>query len=383
MSSNFHSYSGGIHRGPGAVARFANVCLVTPGFSDNFDAIDEFYERLGDDPTFEEVLQLAEVLIAELESFVAVGHNGESFEAAGFGEMEVVLNGEVVLKQEPGFHSALLSLDESSVVTLRAVSDEGQVPIEPYDLRLGVAPGGGITLAPISVTEPPEQELPVSEEDKEVDQEESALSVGDEMADPGADHDDETFEEPDFILEEGKEIYQISDLPEVRFQPLPSTSQAKIKSQESDLVVGKYCSREHFNPVDEQFCRICKVSLEHIEEISNAPRPTLGFIIFDDGSTYGLDRSYTVGRNPDGDETFEALRIYSDAETISRNHAEIRLTDWDVHVKDLGSTNGTFIWDNKNESWSQIAEGSDEKLKAGTTVALGRRAFVYESIGQR
>jgi pSer/pThr/pTyr-binding forkhead associated (FHA) protein len=128
---------------------------------------------------------------------------------------------------------------------------------------------------------------------------------------------------------------------------------------------------------------ICGISMVHVtHNLVPGPRPTLGFVVFDDGSTFGLDRSYLVGREPGepGDRHTAPLTIQDNNETLSRRHAEIRLVDWTVHLVDLGSTNGTFIWDAGFERWTQIVPHQPYPLPPGATVALGRRTFVFESV---
>ncbi|MGH1490402.1 MAG: FHA domain-containing protein [Acidimicrobiales bacterium] len=114
------------------------------------------------------------------------------------------------------------------------------------------------------------------------------------------------------------------------------------------------------------------------------PRPTLGFIVFDDGSTFGLDRPYLIGREPVAptDSGAELLILHDNNETLSRTHAELRLVDWGVQLLDLESTNGTYIWDQSFSRWNQLAPGHPVELNSGDTVALGRRTFVFESVSQ-
>ncbi len=151
-----------------------------------------------------------------------------------------------------------------------------------------------------------------------------------------------------------------------------------------DVVVeGILCSRHHFNNPIASYCMVCGISMVHLtHNLVPGPRPTLGFIVFDNGSTYGLDRSYVVGREPGqiGEANVAPLAIHDDNETLSRRHAEIRLVGWDVHIVDLGSTNGTFVWDVSFERWNQIAPNTPVLLSPGDTVALGRRTFVFESV---
>ncbi|MGI9595255.1 MAG: FHA domain-containing protein [Acidimicrobiales bacterium] len=150
-------------------------------------------------------------------------------------------------------------------------------------------------------------------------------------------------------------------------------------------VQGILCSRQHFNNPGAAYCMVCGISMLHLtHNLVKGPRPTLGFIVFDDGSTFGLDRSYVIGREPvAGDRSdAELLVLHDNNETLSRTHAELQLVDWTVHLLDLESTNGTYIWDQSFERWNQLAPGHPVELSSGDTVALGRRTFVFESVSR-
>ena len=150
-------------------------------------------------------------------------------------------------------------------------------------------------------------------------------------------------------------------------------------------VQGILCSRQHFNNPGSSNCMVCGLSMLHLTlNLVKGPRPTLGFIVFDDGNTFGLDRSYVIGREPVAAEgsNAEVLVLHDNNETLSRTHAELKLDDWTVQLMDLNSTNGTYVWDQTFERWNQLAPGHAVELKSGDTIALGRRTFVFESVSR-
>lgn len=163
----------------------------------------------------------------------------------------------------------------------------------------------------------------------------------------------------------------------------PTPAPPEAANDGTEIVHGILCSRQHFNDPRARYCMVCGISMIHLTHNPiPGPRPTLGFVVFDDGATYTLDRSYLLGRDPVPDEPgFDPL-VVSDEErqTVSRAHAEIRLSGWDVTVTDLGSTNGSFLWDAERRSWSQLMANSPITLAGGATVAIGRRTFVFESV---
>jgi pSer/pThr/pTyr-binding forkhead associated (FHA) protein len=77
-------------------------------------------------------------------------------------------------------------------------------------------------------------------------------------------------------------------------------------------------------------------------------RPSLGTLRLSTGTEVPLDRGVIFGRAPDAptggtDEPPNLVQIASPENDISRSHAEIILEGWNVYVRDLGSTNGTFV----------------------------------------
>ncbi|WP_224369969.1 GGDEF domain-containing protein [Hyalangium versicolor] len=86
---------------------------------------------------------------------------------------------------------------------------------------------------------------------------------------------------------------------------------------------------------------------------------------------YGLDLGrkhdlkqpeVTIGRSSKAD-------ICVDQEAVSRNHAQITNSKKGVRIKDLGSTNGTFVND-------ELVEG-ERHLRNGDLVKIGRTIFKY------
>jgi hypothetical protein len=147
-------------------------------------------------------------------------------------------------------------------------------------------------------------------------------------------------------------------------------------------VRGINCSRSHFNNPLASYCQVCGISMVHAtHHLVPGTRPTLGFLVFDDGTTYALDRDYLIGRQPDtGGKPFTALTVDDADGGVSRNHAEVTLHEWDVVISDLGSTNGSYVWDANAHSWQLVASGNMHRLTPGDFVSIGRRTFVFESV---
>ncbi len=164
----------------------------------------------------------------------------------------------------------------------------------------------------------------------------------------------------------------------------PSASPAAT-ADDSVSVLGIECSRRHFNNPRASYCQVCGISMVHLtHHLVPGRRPTLGFLVFDNGTTYALDRSYLIGREPTPEpgSGLDPLITGDTSHTVSREHAELVLDGWDVVLSDLGSTNGTFHWDTVTGRWERVLPNRSVTITPGTSVALGRRTFVYESVAR-
>lgn len=86
--------------------------------------------------------------------------------------------------------------------------------------------------------------------------------------------------------------------------------------------------------------------------VEKGPRKGMSFLL-NDGNT-------TVGRHPDSD-------IFLNDVTVSRHHCRFVTSGDELTVEDSGSTNGTYVNDERVDS---------AKLQAGDEVLIGRFHFV-------
>jgi pSer/pThr/pTyr-binding forkhead associated (FHA) protein len=77
-------------------------------------------------------------------------------------------------------------------------------------------------------------------------------------------------------------------------------------------------------------------------------------------------RSFILGREG---------HIYVDSPTASKHHAEISISGGKVYLRDLGSTNGTFLL--KNKKLVQFKAGYVNLLQP---IVIGRRTFVIQDL---
>ncbi len=406
---------GQIHRGLGIVARWPDIAIVIPSDPSHDAVVDEMLVNLEPNPASQTVIRAVNELLSSnrLHALGMVVEATGGPMAVAYGPVEVLSDGEVVLTGVSGIAKQQLS-HQAKRLTIRATDYvEASEPIPPFDLRRGIAPGAGVTLIAVASEGPPVIAEPVvaaqpQQPVQEPAQEPVAAAAPPVVATPLVEPEPAVESEPAGVgpsplvaaspsdpspLSAPFKSVLLLDVPPVGgLEPLPLAGDGGPVVDASDkqvMVDGILCSRDHFNNPRSAYCMVCGVSMLHLTPNPvRRPRPTLGFIVFDDGSSFGLDRSYLIGREPstnDGTPSRmppELLVIHDNNDTLSRTHAELKLTDWTVQLTDLNSTNGTYIWDADNDRWSQLTAGQPVELHSGETVALGRRTFVFEGVSQ-
>lgn len=77
-------------------------------------------------------------------------------------------------------------------------------------------------------------------------------------------------------------------------------------------------------------------------------------------------RTYVIGREG---------HIYINDPTVSKQHAEIQVINGEIYLKDLGSTNGTFLV--KNQRLVTFKEGY---VQINQAVVLGNRHYTIRQL---
>ena len=67
--------------------------------------------------------------------------------------------------------------------------------------------------------------------------------------------------------------------------------------------------------------------------------------------------------------------IYIDSTTASKHHAEIRVVDGKIYLRDLGSTNGTFI--RKKKALVRFDEGFVNPLQP---IVIGGQSYIIQDL---
>ncbi len=148
-------------------------------------------------------------------------------------------------------------------------------------------------------------------------------------------------------------------------------------------VEGVLCPSDHLNAPEATVCRVCGGGLgDGPHQRVSRPRPSLGFLVLDDGATYALDGRYVLGRDPSDDPLVASgegrpIPLDDPQRSVSRVHAEVRLAGWDVQLLDRGSTNGTYVL--RGGDWEPVSSDEPRLIQPGTRMAIGQRTFVYEA----
>lgn len=172
--------------------------------------------------------------------------------------------------------------------------------------------------------------------------------------------------------------------------PTPATATPKAQPAPAQvgpvMVLGVACSQAHHNHPDAVYCSQCgtKMGVHHTVVLINGPRPPLGVLVVDDGTTYSLNEDLVIGREPTSHPdviagTASPMILTDDTLSLSRKHARIVLDDWLVGVQDLDSSNGTYLSRaGQSEAWTKIAPSTTMALEPGDRIRVGGRIIQVE-----
>ena len=168
--------------------------------------------------------------------------------------------------------------------------------------------------------------------------------------------------------------------------PAPAPTPAPPAGAGPVMVLGVACSQGHHNHPDAVYCSQCgtKMGVHHTTVLLNGPRPPLGVLVIDDGTTYSLGQDLVIGREPSSHDDVVAgiaspMILTDDTLSLSRKHARIVLDDWSVFIQDLGSSNGTYLSRaGQAENWTRVAPASTLPLEPGDRIRVGGRIIQVE-----
>jgi pSer/pThr/pTyr-binding forkhead associated (FHA) protein len=137
------------------------------------------------------------------------------------------------------------------------------------------------------------------------------------------------------------------------------------------------CRKE--NDPSAVYCGGCGLSLRGTGGIPGSPKCYAKLVPLGGGSEYYLDRDkMLVGRRSEAEMLYPEIDLgaLDDRSGISRRHAQILWDGSTALVEDLGSSNGTFINDQR------MTEGAQASIKDGDTVRFGGYGFIYRRLGK-
>ena len=181
------------------------------------------------------------------------------------------------------------------------------------------------------------------------------------------DHDGQTM-----LPERTRELREYAR--QIATEPAQDTSCMQATSASvGPRVLAVLCEKGHPNPTHASSCRICSSPLS--SSSVTVPRPDLGRIILSTGEEMALDQDIIIGRRPRsspsaGRGPARLVIVPSPGKEISRSHCELRIDDWDVRVRDLGSNNGTYLT-RPGQAPVRLDGSVAMVLKPGDVVELG------------
>ncbi len=385
--------------GHGLVGRLPGLAVLVLGTDARADAVLDACRAAAasDTPAGSLATQLDALGAAPggLPPYVVVADDGDGIRVLAHDGVEVALatagaGAELVRTAGPG--ASLDELITAPATAVRAAAAGATATADPrVTLGAGIVPGSAFTLGPdlaaagpaLVGTAPPSTVptgSPVTEPTPAAGLEAApSPSAGEEATAPTP-----APAEPAAAATPFASVLLIDAEPdEPERAPLPLA--AAVPTPAKARVHGIVCSRGHFNDPEAYYCARCGISLvQQTHNLVEGDRPSLGFLVFDDGATFTLDSDYVVGREPDGDPRVTAgearpLLLDDDARTVSRVHAEVRLDGWRVDVVDRGSTNGTFVWRQGGGAWERLGPGQPVRLEPGVHASFGQRVFRFES----
>lgn len=384
------------------------VCWFAPGFPP--DLAVAVLDAARSVPTVEDPSELSPVLAAALggspATFFVVQEGADAFALALQGRVVVSEDGIERLRGSEGAGILRADIAARTSLTVRGGADPelldrpGSIA---FDLRDGTVPGGGVTFWPslqptseeppalddsvvlfdLSAPEHPRQPLPIA----------SVVVAPEPAASEALDEAAESASVPTSRGSAGAEqtAVVVGTQPSAPVEeaegPAPAPTPADAgASPQAPLVQGLNCARGHFNNPRALYCGICGLAMvQNSVVVVRGRRPPLGVLLGDDGNAYSLDGDYVLGRQPELAEDVTAgrarpLKVDDGTGRISRVHARVALPEWEVLVTDLGSHNGTQVFNPGDAGWRTLRRDESVVLQPGGRLVIGQSTFEFQSI---
>jgi hypothetical protein len=358
----------GVRAGDGIVARLPGVILVVPFAGDgeiDQGAVDRLLEECRKGPVAGRLGALRDAAGSGVPSFALIGEVGDGLAVFVSGDVDAAIaGGDPVLRLSGGdLQGWGVRVPEG--FAMLDVGRPDAAAVDPrLDLRAGVVPGAGVVLRPIGapVAAAPPAPAPVP-----------AKATRRKKAAPAP----EPLPAAPLPV-----VAPVAPAPEpVAAAPLPPAGPVEVW--------GIRCKKGHFNDPEARYCGICGIHMVQDKAARvKGPRPVLGFLVLDDGTSFKLDTDYVLGSDPHGHEAVTSgmarpLVVRADGDVISPVHARVVLKDWDVFISDCGSVYGTYVWSPGGTEWERLTADQQVKLGAGSQVMVAQRGFMFQPVNKR
>ncbi len=172
--------------------------------------------------------------------------------------------------------------------------------------------------------------------------------------------------------------------------PLPPVTSAPRTEDDPDdgapvaIVRGVRCPDNHHNNPKASFCSMCgrRMGVSRSLVLVDGPRPPLGVLVVDDGATIPVRSDMVLGRSPADhplvlEGRAQPVALQDPSMSMSRAHIHVRLDEWDIVVEDLGSSNGTFVWDATAGEWLPLTPGNPRVIEGRQVIRMGDREMHF------
>lgn len=380
-----------VHPGTGVVGRHDDALLVVPAFEQrhlpSLTALLAICAR-GADPSGRSRARAVAALLSQADPDDVPGF---ALVLGTETDVTVLAHGGVDLTVRGIAHEAFSGTDSLAWVERRvkgmlsylSVTASGapvpQAPLLPFSLAAGTVPGSGVTLSRRSAASRETSADPVPTATGAARPATAAVELAAVPAvAPTVARPVQAFESV-LLRDAAGEAAQART-------PLPLEDvEVPAPVEQAPLVEGIDCPAGHFNDPQGGSCRSCGMALDEPNSIRRTgPRPALGVLVTDNGSVFSLDCDYVIGRAPERDEAVltgraQALVLRDVGQSVSRVHAYLAISGWQVLLVDRGSANGTFVSGGGPAGpWVRVRADRQTAITPGVRVKIGARQLMYE-----
>lgn len=151
---------------------------------------------------------------------------------------------------------------------------------------------------------------------------------------------------------------------------------------ESVQLLGVLCPEGHANAPHAANCRVCGRPVE-ADDPRLVERPTLGRLLLPNGEHIELERDVVLGRLPaatEGAADRPHLVKVSESPEVSRSHVRIRLDGWQVLLRDLDTTNYTWLTLPGSDQL-RLSPHEEYALEPGSVIDLAEEVVIVFEMG--